>query len=83
MSYYEYIITGELTPLVEEQTLSLIKSIDEGIPFSIIKYTDETIGEKKQRVLVLASHINMWGYFYNHFKNSVMDFKVYNKQRII
>ena len=84
MSYYEYNISGELTPLLEEQTKKLLSFIDEGVPFSIVKYIDEPKGDEKiNREFVLTSQINMWNFFFIHFTDSKMEYKVYYKQRIM
>jgi hypothetical protein len=85
MSYFEYILTGDLTKSLEERTTLITDNITKGIlPFSLIKYYDEDIGDdKKKRIFILASNINMTNYIYSeYFKDCNMEISVYFKQRI-
>lgn len=85
MSYYEYILTAELTPQLEEQTTKLLAVQNDANPFyNIINYSDEDVSEgKKRRTFVLISPSNVWNFFFNHFKDSSIEIKVYVKQRLI
>jgi len=85
MSYYEFIFSGVLTPEYERKVNDLLKSINEDyLPIVIHKYTDEVIcEEKKNRMLVLYSHLNMWDYLYRIFVDCGLEMKVYYKSRII
>jgi hypothetical protein len=85
MSYFEYILTGDLTKSLEERTTLITDKITKGIlPFSLIKYYDEDIGDdKKKRIFILASSVNMTDYIYsNYFKDCNMEISVYFKRRI-
>jgi len=85
MSYFEYILTGDLTNSLEERTTIITDKITKGtLPFSLIKYYDEEVSEdKKKRIFILASNINMTNYIYSeYFKYCNMEISVYFKQRI-
>jgi hypothetical protein len=85
MSHYEYIFVGDLTPEYETKVNDLVKMIGEGYStFHIHKYTDEEIGNSvKKRCLTVYSSINLSMFFYNHFKDCKLEYRVYFKQRII
>jgi len=85
MSFFEYNITADITPLLEEQTTKLLNIQNHGVPFfHVVSFSDEVVSEeKKRRSFVLTSPTNIWNFFFNHFKDSSAEMKVYQKQRII
>jgi len=87
MGLYEFIYSGDVTPLLEEKTKLLIDGISAGnVPFNLVKYYDEEITgtDKKKRTFVLTSVININNYLYmNYFKNSNMVMNVYYKELVI
>lgn len=85
MSYYEFVFSGILTPEYEGKVNDLLKSInDDYLPIIIHKYMDEVIcEEKKNRTLILHSHLNMWDYLYRMFADCGLEMKAYYKSRII
>lgn len=86
MSYFEYILTGDLNKNLEERTNLIIDKLTKGtLPFSLIKYYDEEVNEdKKIRIFILASNINITNYIYfEYFKDCSMDISVYFKQKIV
>ena len=85
MSYFEYILTGELNKTVEERSKLITDKITNGtLPFNLIKYYDEDTGnDKKLRIFILASSANITNYIYsNYFKDCNMEISVYFKQKI-
>jgi len=85
MSYFEYIINGDLTPEFEEKTKQLQERLNNGTAFyNIQKYTDEEIApEKKMRTLVLTAPHNIWIPLFELLKGCGLNFTAYYKQRII
>ena len=85
MSYFEYNISGDLTPEYEEKTKLILSKINDGTGFyNIQKYWDEDVTpEKKQRVIVLTSPVNVSNHLYELIKDSGLYLSVYYKQRII
>jgi|LauGreDrversion4_2_1035121.scaffolds.fasta_scaffold2791791_2 hypothetical protein len=85
MSYYEYIIKGELSVDFEEKVKNVLDLINTGrVLFAIQKYTDEEVEtDKKRRVMVLVSPINVINQVYDLFKNIGVEIEVYYKQRIM
>jgi len=87
MSYFEYLIVGDLTPTLEERTNLLVNTMSNGgAPFYISKYYDEpipTTDDKKRRTIVLTSPINIKTYLFNtFFNNCPVDLVGYYKQRL-
>lgn len=83
---FEYIFTGELTPVLEERTKLIIENITKSIaPFSLVKYFDEPITEdKKTRTFILISTSNITTYLCSTFFNDCnMKLEVFYKQRVI
>ncbi len=85
MSYFEYNISGNLTPELEEKTKMILDKVNDGSAFFIVqKYWDEDITpEKKQRNIVLTSHVDIWLPLFDMLKGNGLNFSVYYKQRII
>jgi len=87
MSYYEYIVSAELTPEFEEKTNEVIKKVQDGTAFyNLYKYTDEPLdgdAEKKLRTIVLTSNWNVWPSLYELLKSTNATYAVYHKQRIM
>ena len=85
MSYFEYILTGDLTKSLEEKTTLITDKLTKGtLPFSLIKYYDEEVSEdKKKRVFIFASNVNMANYIFSeYFRDHNMEISVYFKQKI-
>jgi len=85
MSYFEYVITGDLTPLFEEKTEFILSQINEGNAlYRLDKYTDEVITEeKKRRTLILTCAINISNILYPIFKDNNFVILGFFKQRIM
>jgi hypothetical protein len=85
MSYFEYVIIGDVTPLYDEKTAFILSQINEGIAlYRLDKYTDEVIAEeKKRRTMILTSPVNVWNVLYPIFKDTNLITLGYFKQRII
>jgi len=85
MSYFEYVIFGDLTPVFEEKTSFILSQINEGtVIYRLDKYTDEVIAEdKKRRTMILTSPVNVWNVLYPIFKDTNIITLGYYKQRII
>jgi hypothetical protein len=85
MSYYEYIIRGELTSEFEGKVNEMLNLINTGrVLFAIQRYTDDEIDmDKKRRTLVLVSPINVVSQVYDLFRNIGVEIEVYYKQRIM
>lgn len=85
MSFYEYIFSGILTPEYEEKTNELLKDINrQYVPYVIHKYIDEEIDdEKKNRTIIIHSHLNITSQLSYKFINCKLDMRVYLKQQII
>lgn len=85
MSYFEYVISGELTPEFEEITQTLVSRLNNGTAFyNIQKYWDEEItSEKKNRIIILTSQYNVMVHLFNLVKQDGINFAAYYKQRII
>jgi hypothetical protein len=86
MSYFEYILVGDLNKNLEEKSTLITDKITKGthLPFNLIKYYDEDIGDdKKKRIFILASNVNITNYIYSeYFKDCNMEISVYFKQKI-
>ena len=73
MSYFEFIITGELTPVLEERTNKIVTDIGFGnSPFMLHKYYDDEIPNtegKKKRTIIITSPVNvrliLFTYYFN------------------
>jgi hypothetical protein len=85
MSYFEYVMIGDLTPVFEEKTAFVLSQINEGVAlYRIDKYTDEVVAEdKKKRTLILTSPVNVWNVLYPIFKDTNIITLGFFKQRII
>jgi len=85
MSYFEYIISGDLTPEFEEKTKMLYDKVNSGTAFyNILKYVDEELTpEKKIRTLTIASHLNITRSLYELIQGAGLNFQGYFKQRLI
>jgi hypothetical protein len=85
MSYFEYVMIGDLTPVFEEKTSFILSQINEGVAlYRIDKYTDEVVAEdKKKRTLILTSAVNVWNVLYPIFKDTNIITLGFFKQRII
>ncbi len=85
MSYYEYILTANLTPEFEDKSKLLIEEINKFyVPYHIHKFVDEEISEeKKQRTIIINSHMNIKDFLFSKFSNCVFEMRVYFKQQII
>jgi len=85
MSYFEYTITGELTPEYDEKTKVFLERITNGTAFyNLSKYWDEEVtSEKKNRTIVLTTPTNMWIYLYDMIKGLNLSLVGHYKQRII
>lgn len=85
MSYFEFIVSGDLTPAFEEKTNELLSNINQGLAlYAIQRYMDEEIApEKKRRTLVIVSPMNIWEHIYGMLKGLGLEIQGYNKQRII
>jgi len=85
MSYFEFIINGDLTPIYEEKTELLLSQMNEGYSiYKLEKYYDEKINEeKKARTIILTSSINIINLIYPIFKDCKVQYIGYYKQRII
>ena len=85
MSYFEYVMIGDLTPIFEEKTAFVLSQINEGVAlYRIDKYTDEVVAEdKKKRTLILTSPVNVWNVLYPIFKDTNIITLGFFKQRII
>ncbi len=86
MSYFEYVINGELTPEYEEKTTKLLQLVNNGVAFyNFQKYWDEvstTNAEKKERTVVLASPYNISKNLFELLSGCGLNYQVYYKQRI-
>jgi len=89
MYYYEYTLSGALTPLYEEKTAAVVENIKVGnVPFVLVKYWDEPLdfpeeNDKKRRTFVLNSPNNITDYLNNYcFKDCNLNISVFYKQRI-
>ncbi len=85
MSYFEYVLIGDLTPLFEEKTAFVLSQINEETAlYRIDKYTDEVVAEdKKRRTMILTSPVNVWNVLYPIFKDTNIITLGFFKQRII
>lgn len=90
VSYYEYTISGSLTPLYEDKTVSLVENVKLGVvPFVLVKYWDElenypVENDKKKRTIVLTSALNIVDYLRNAcFKDCVLNITCFYKQQIM
>lgn len=87
MAAFEYVYSGDLTPVLEEKTTLITQGITGGtVPFNLVKYYDEDVSgtDKKKRTFVLVSPVNITDYLYNnYFKDCNMVMNVYYKQRIV
>jgi neutral trehalase len=85
MSYFEYTMTGELTPEYEERTKLIVERLNNGTAFyNLQKYwDDEVTPEKKNRTIVITAPMNVWVHLYDLFKGLNLSFVGYHKQRII
>ena len=85
MSYYEYIISGDLTVDFENKVNNMLDLINTGrVLFAVQKYTDDEIEmDKKRRTLVLVSPLNVVNQVYDLYKNIGVEIQVYYKQRIM
>jgi hypothetical protein len=85
MSHYEYMLMGNLTPEYEAKVNDLVKLMSEGYPgFYIYKYFDEDVAEGiKKRSVIIHSGMDMTMFFYNHFNDCKLEYRVYFKQRIV
>jgi len=84
MSHFEFILTGNLTPDVEERSKQLLNDNNKYyIPYVIHKYIDEDIGEdKKNRTIIVHSHLNISDFLLKKFVNCGLELRVYWKQQI-
>ena len=80
MSYYEYILTANLTPEFEDKSKLLIEEINKYyVPYHIHKFVDEEIGEdKKQRTIIINSHTNIKDYLISRgfSERSIVELKI-------
>jgi len=90
VSYFEYTLTGSLTPLYEEKTNAILEGVKTGfVPFSFVKYWDEsedltTESDKKKRTIILTSPLNIVDYLNNAcFKDCNLNITCFYKQRFI
>jgi hypothetical protein len=85
MSYYEFIISGDLSPEFDDKIKIVMNNINTGRAlYSIQKYTDEDVAvDKKRRTVVLVSPANVWNHIYDIFKGCGLEFQVYFKQRVV
>ena len=50
MSYFEFVFTGNLTPVYEDKTNEFLKEINNYyVPYTIHKIIDEDIGDDKKK----------------------------------
>jgi len=85
MSYFEYNVSGELTPELEEKTKLLVTKLNDGTAFyNIQRYWDEEVTpEKKRRFFVITAPVNIWIPLYNLLNLTDLSFSAYHKQRFI
>ena len=85
MSYFEFVFNGILTPEYEEKTKELLNEINKHyVPYVIHKFIDENIDEeKKNRTIIIHSHINIIDMLSKKFINCNLNTQVYWKQQII
>jgi len=85
MSYYEFIIMGDLTPKYEEKTQMILDEINEGTAiYRLEKYYDEEITtDKKKRTVVITSPLNITNNLYGIVKDCNLQMVGYYKQRIM
>lgn len=85
MSFYEFVFSGYLTPEYEEKSNELIKDMNKYYnPYVIHKFIDEEIDEeKKNRTIIIHSHMNCIDILSKKFINCKLDFRVYWKQQLI
>jgi hypothetical protein len=88
--YYEYTLSGALTPLYEEKTSSVVENVKIGnVPFVFVKYWDEPLdfpieNDKKRRTIILTSSTNITDYLNSVcFKDCNLNVSCFYKQRII
>jgi hypothetical protein len=85
MSYFEYIISGDMTPEFDDKIKIVLNNINTGkCLYAFQKYTDEDVGvDKKRRTVVLVSPVNVWNHIYEIFRGCGLEFQVYYKQRVV
>lgn len=85
MSYYEFVFNGILTPEFEDKSNEIIKDMNKYyVPYVIHKFIDEEISEdKKNRTIIIHSHLNLIDILSKKFMNCGLEMRVYFKQQII
>lgn len=85
MSYFEYVISSELTPAFEEKTKEILERINNGTAFyTLYKYVDEELtSEKKTRTIYLHAPFNIWVPLYDFLKGEGINFMAFHRQRVI
>jgi len=89
--YYEYTVEGELTPVFEEKTNTILQQTNRGAqPFTLVKLWDEKMdvsveSERKKRTVVITSEMCIIGdYIKNtYFRDCYVNITCFYKQRII
>jgi hypothetical protein len=88
--HFEYIVSGNLTPVLETKTQYLVNLLNLNPYFiKIERYWDEEINNEKMRNFVLSSQYNTWGFINDFFfkDEKLVDSKLtcigYRKERII
>jgi len=84
MSYYEFILSGNLTPELEEKSKLLLEEVNKYyVPYNIHKFIDEEIAEdKKKRTIVIYSQMNIKDFLLKKFMNCGLEMLIYFKQQI-
>jgi len=85
MSYFEFVFTGNLTPVYEDKTNEFLKEINNYyVPYTIHKIIDEDIGDdKKNRTIIIHSHLNITDVLSKKFLSCRLHMNLYWKQQII
>ena len=89
MSFFEFILKGNLTDELKERTEKLLKDMNETyVPYVIHNYIDdisedEKEKETKKRTLYIHSHTNIKDYLFQRCSNCELEMQIYYKQPVI